>query len=77
MSQLAMQGVIPIKNFLQTNDIPYKNKILDALDEQDQVQMQLQQLAQENEQLKAMLQNNNMTTEQVPLEEVPVNEQGM
>jgi hypothetical protein len=53
------KGLMPAKVYFQTVDVPNKKKILEALDEADQQKMMLQQLTQENEQLKAMIQQDN------------------
>lgn len=49
------KGLLPAKVYFQTVDVPNKKKILEALDEADQQKMMLQQLAQENDQLKQMI----------------------
>jgi len=56
MSNLADKGVIPPKTFIESVDIPYKNKILEDIEANDQMKAQLEALAVENEELKAMVQ---------------------
>jgi hypothetical protein len=56
MAAYVDKGWIPPKVYFQAIDVPNKKKILEALDEADQVQATLQQLAAENEQLKALIQ---------------------
>jgi hypothetical protein len=55
MAAYVDKGWLPPKVYFQTIDVPNKKKILEALDEADQQKMLMQQLAQENEQLKAMI----------------------
>lgn len=55
MSTFVDKGWLPPKVFFQIIDVPNKKKILEALDEADQQKAMLQQLAAENEQLKAAL----------------------
>lgn len=59
LSAYVDKGWIPPKVYFQIVDIPNKRKVLEALDEADQQQAMLQQLAQENEQLKMTLQQIN------------------
>jgi len=56
MSNLADKGVILPKTFIESVDIPYKNKILEDLEANDQMKAQLEALAMENQELKALLQ---------------------
>jgi len=56
MSNLADKGMIPPKTFIESVDIPYKNKILEDIEANDQLRMQAEALAAENEELKGMLQ---------------------
>lgn len=49
------KGWLPPKVFFQITNVPNKQKVLEALDEVDQQKMLLQQLAAENEQLKAIV----------------------
>lgn len=53
--ELLQMQAIDARAFFNAVDIPYKQKVLDYMDENDQVQAQLQQLAQENEQLKQII----------------------
>lgn len=62
------KGLIPAKVYFQTVDVPNKKKILEALDEADQMKMQMQQLMAENEQMKAMLDPKNNQTQEMPVE---------
>lgn len=57
MSGLAEKGVISPKTFIELVDIPYKSKVLEDIEANDQMKMQLQQLAQENEELKQLVQD--------------------
>lgn len=56
MSGFVEKGMITPKTFFETVDIPHKKKILEDLAAQDELTQQAQMLAQENEQLKILLQ---------------------
>lgn len=56
MAAYVEKGWIPPKVYFQTVDVPNKKKVLEALEEADQQTALLQQLAAENEQLKALIQ---------------------
>lgn len=49
------KGWIPPKVYFQIVDVPNKKKVLEAIEEADQTKMLLEQLAAENEQLKALI----------------------
>ena len=49
------KGGIDARTFFEVTDLPYKNKVLERLDQMDQQKMLVQQLAGENQQLKAIL----------------------
>lgn len=55
MATFVDKGWLPPKVFFQCVDVPNKKKILEALEQNDQQVMMLQQLQAENEQLKAMI----------------------
>lgn len=55
MAAYVEKGWIPPKVYFQIIDVPNKKRILEALEEADQQNAMLQQLSQENEQLKQML----------------------
>jgi len=55
MSQLFQSGAITAKTFFETTDLPFRQKILDDLAEQDETQAQIEALMAENEQLKAQV----------------------
>jgi hypothetical protein len=71
MSTFVDKGWMTPKMFFQVVDVPYKKKILEELDANDQLNQQMQMLAQENEQLKALI-NGAPATGEVPQEPVPV-----
>ena len=52
---LAKGGITP-RIFFEVTDLPYKHKVLERLDEQDQQIMLIEQLTAENEQMKLALQ---------------------
>jgi len=49
------KGGIDARTFFEVTDLPYKNKVLERLDQMDQQKMLIQQLAGENQQLKTIL----------------------
>lgn len=55
MSGLLDKGLISPKVFFQVNDVPYRTKILEEIEANDQMTMMIQQLQMENEQLKAII----------------------
>jgi len=52
---LLAQGIIDAETFVILNDLPFKSTILNKIRERDEMRMQLEALAGENEQLKAQL----------------------
>jgi hypothetical protein len=52
---LLMNQIITPRLFFDVVDLPYKAKVIDYLDEQDQLAAQLEQLTMENSELKAQL----------------------
>lgn len=56
MAAYVEKGWIPPKVYFQVVDVPNKRKVLEALEENDQQKALMEQLAAENEQLKAMIQ---------------------
>lgn len=55
MAAYVEKGWLPPKVYFQIVDVPNKKKVLEALEENDQQKMLMEQLAAENEQLKAMI----------------------
>jgi len=55
MTQLLQTGAILPKTYFEVTDLPSKNKILEDLAQQDELQATAEALAAENEQLKAQL----------------------
>ena len=72
MKEMLQNQVIDPRTFFEVTDVPYKAKILERLNEQDEMQMQLEALAGENEELKAQL---GIPAEGMPAEEVPLEQQ--
>ena len=70
MAAYVDKGWLPPKVYFQTIDVPNKKKILEALAENDETQAMLQQLAAENEQLKALI-NGAPTGQEAPVQTVP------
>jgi hypothetical protein len=56
MSAFVDKGWLPPKVFFQCIDVPNKKKILEALDQNDQQRMMLEQLSQQNQQLMLQIQ---------------------
>lgn len=71
MEAYVDKGWIKPQVYFQVIDVPNKKKILEALNEADEMQMALQALQAENEQLKAMM-GAPAQPEQVPAEAAPV-----
>jgi hypothetical protein len=75
------KGWLPPKSFFQIVDVPNKKKILEELDKNDQQAAMLEQLAMENEQLKAQLglipPQEEQGSSQVSPEMAPVAQPGM
>ena len=71
LERFVDKGWLPPKVFFQATDVPFKRKILEELEKNDQQAMLLEQLAAENEQLKAQL--NGMPAAPMP-EEMPAPE---
>jgi len=69
MKELLMGGMIDQKTFFKLTDIPYKATIMEELEKNDQNKAMLEQLAMENEQLKAAL---GQPQEQVPENVTPI-----
>jgi predicted DNA-binding protein YlxM (UPF0122 family) len=63
-ADMLKNQLITPKMFFTAVDIPYKATILKMLEEQDQIQMQMGQLAEENARLKGELPNPNADAEQ-------------
>lgn len=55
MAAYIDKGWLPPKVYFQIVDVPNKKKVLEALEQADQQKMMLEQLAQENEQLKQLI----------------------
>lgn len=64
MAAYVEKGWIPPKVYFQIVDVPNKKKVLEALEENDQQKMMMQQLMAENEQLKAMINGEPAPSEQ-------------
>jgi hypothetical protein len=69
MAAYVEKGWLPPKVYFQIVDVPNKAKVLEALEEADQQKAMLEQLAIENEQLKAMI--NGAQPPQEATQEVP------
>lgn len=70
MAAYVEKGWIPPKVYFQIVDVPNKQKVLEALEQNDQQMMLMQQLQVENEQLKAMI-NGAPVEGQVPAQMAP------
>jgi hypothetical protein len=70
LSGFVDKGWMTPKMFFQVVDVPYKRKILEELEASDQLNQQMQMLAQENEQLKAMINGAPVQAEQLPPEQM-------
>ena len=69
-NNLLNEGKIDVKTFFSVIDIPYKQRVLESIAQNDETQMMVEQLAAENEEMKAMLIQNGLLAP--PEEEAPV-----
>jgi hypothetical protein len=53
--RLLQGGVIDARTFVESVDIPYKSKIIESMDQRDEMQQQMQMLIEENELMKSQL----------------------
>jgi hypothetical protein len=63
--QLLAGQIIDARTFLDIADVPQRGKITKYLDENDQTQAMMQQLQQENLQLKAQFMPESLTPEEI------------
>lgn len=53
--KLLQMGVLDPKTYVQINDFPHKGRIIQSIEERDELKLQLQQMMMENEQLKGLI----------------------